>query len=144
MKTIQTYHCGKLCLYLLLSLADLLLTRQLVGGSPTEVYESNPIANAWLHAYGWAGLAAYKALAVLVVIGLVTLIFLHRPKLSGRVLQFACMATGSVVVYSCLLLGCLGSTTGPLQAAEKRIAHAHEHWTGPTSSPTFVKLTFKK
>src|SRR5919199_622006 len=48
----------KLCLFAVLSLADLGLTWQLLrdGGA----YESNPVAGWWLAHYGWAGVVAYS------------------------------------------------------------------------------------
>src|SRR5262249_49512615 len=96
-------HFGKLSLFALLSVADLFMTWQLVQGSDGQVYESNPIANAWLASFGWVGLSIYKILAMVLVAGSALYISFHRPKAGGRILLFACGTTAVVVGYSCLL-----------------------------------------
>ncbi len=94
-------HLGKLSIFAALSVADLFMTYQLVQASDGEVYyESNPVADAWLSSYGWVGLSIYKALAVLLVIMCAVYVSFHRPRLGGRLLLFACLATGAVVGYS--------------------------------------------
>jgi hypothetical protein len=113
---IMTIHPGKLSLYSMLSLADFFLTYHLVQQGGGEVYESNPIANAWLSAFGWAGLVIYKALAVLVVVGVVVIISRSRPRTSGNILLFGCCIVGGVVLYSCWLSG-----FGGLQSVEASI-----------------------
>src|SRR5438105_1085430 len=58
---------GGLFLFMLLSMADLSLTWFLLTGSNGKIYESNPIAAAWLATYGWAGLVLYKVLGLFLV-----------------------------------------------------------------------------
>jgi hypothetical protein len=106
---IHTIHLGKVTLYASLSLTDFFLTYHLLQRTDGAVYESNPIANAWLHAYGWAGLVAYKALAVLLVVGVAVFISRSRPRTAGNVLKFGCCTVGGVVLYSCWLSGFLGT-----------------------------------
>jgi len=95
----RSFYPRRLCLFVALSLADLLLTFQLVRGSDGEVREANPIAAAWLDAYGWAGLGAFKALMVLLVAGSCVFISRYRPRAGGGVLTYACLVTGAVVAY---------------------------------------------
>jgi hypothetical protein len=64
------------------------------------VYESNPIAEAWLSSYGWAGLALFKLAIILVVATLAAVVSLSRPRTGGHILTFACLAVASVVGYS--------------------------------------------
>jgi hypothetical protein len=104
-KPLHILHPGKLLLFAGLSATDLILTYRLVEHSGGQVYEGNPIANAWLSSYGWAGLALFKLAAMLLVAGTATFISLSQPRKAGHVLRFACVALGSVVVYSCWLLG---------------------------------------
>jgi hypothetical protein len=79
------------------------MTWYLVQGSGGHVYESNPVAGAWLESFGWAGLMVFKGLAILLVGGSALYISYHRPRVAGRVLVFACAVTAGVVLYSCYL-----------------------------------------
>src|SRR5262249_13113583 len=96
----MSQHPGKLLLFVSLSAADLWLTEGLLAHGDGWFYESNPIANAWLHAYGWTGLVIFKATSVAVVMGACLLISRSSPRASGRVLVFACSTLAVVVVYS--------------------------------------------
>ena len=115
---LKALHPGKLALFGVLSVADLLLTLRLVHASGGEVYESNPLASAWLELYGGTGLAIFKGLALLLVVGVVLYISLHRPRAAGKILAFACLATGFVVVYSCFLVGLFGKAPHEARTAE--------------------------
>jgi hypothetical protein len=99
----HTFHPTKLVLFALLSVADLFMTWQLVQATDGKVYESNPVANAWLTSFGWVGLTIFKTLAMLLVALTAVYISFHRPKTGGRVLIFACTATFLVVAYSCYI-----------------------------------------
>ena len=96
-------HPGKLTIFALLSVADLFMTWQLVQASDGKVYESNPVANAWLTSFGWAGLTVFKVLAMLLVALSAVYVSMYRPRTGGRILIFACAATAFVVGYSCYL-----------------------------------------
>src|SRR5262245_26725721 len=111
--TIKTLHPGKLSVYTVLSISDLFLTHRLVQQSDGLFYESNPIANAWLSAYGWVGLAAFKIGAMLLVAVMAAYISLRRPRAGAYVLRFACCAVATVVVYSCWLAGSFGAYGSP-------------------------------
>jgi hypothetical protein len=127
----KTFHPGKLSLYLTLSVADLLLTYHLLQQSGGSVYEGNPIANAWLSAYGWAGLILFKAMAVLIAGGAAAFISVYQPQRGGYVLKFACCALALVVLYSFSLVRSLGAETGQPDAralsVEKQIAVNYEY-----------------
>src|SRR5262249_26671570 len=93
-------HYRKLLAYFILSVLDLLLTWRLVQASGGQIYESNPVASAWLSTYGWQGLIVFKASMVMLIGLVVLLISLHRPDYGGRILIFACSVTAAVVLYS--------------------------------------------
>jgi hypothetical protein len=96
-------HPAKLILFALLSVADLFMTWQLVQASGGKVYESNPVANAWLVSFGWTGLTVFKALSMVMVAAAAIYVSLYRPRIGGGILIFACAATAYVVGYSCYL-----------------------------------------
>src|SRR6266849_905705 len=94
------FHPLRLILYAVLSAADLGLTYALIRQGEGDVYESNPIAEAWLSSYGWAGLAVFKLVIVLIVAALAAFVSLSRPRTGGHILTFACLAVAGVVAYS--------------------------------------------
>ena len=94
-----TRHRYKFLLFCLLSVADLILTLQLLGHSNGRVYEGNPLASSWLERYGSFGLALYKGLSVLVFVSAVVILSRRAPRTGGRVLIFGCLAVGVVVGY---------------------------------------------
>lgn len=94
------FHPVRLTLYAVLSAADLGLTYALIRHGDGEVYESNPIAEAWLSSYGWIGLAAFKLMIVAIVAALAAFVSLSRPRTGGHILTFACLAVAIVVGYS--------------------------------------------
>jgi hypothetical protein len=99
----KTFHPGKLALYGTLSFADFYLTYRLLQQGGGHVYEGNPIANAWLAAYGWSGLLVFKLMAVVLVATAAMFISVTRPQTAGRLLAFACLTVSVVVVYSTYL-----------------------------------------
>ena len=96
----KIFHPIRLSLYAVLSAADLGLTYALIRQGDGDIYESNPIAEAWLSSYGWAGLAVFKFLIVLIVAALAAFVSLSRPRTGGHILTFACLAVALVVGYS--------------------------------------------
>jgi uncharacterized membrane protein len=93
----------RLLLFLVLSLADLLITILLLTSSPYAA-EVNPIARAWFVRYEWQGLVVFKALVVVIVSAIGMYISLCRPETGRKVLTFACLVLGLVVIYSYRLL----------------------------------------
>jgi hypothetical protein len=104
-------HPGKLTLFAILSMMDLFLTYRLLRQSGGSIYESNPVANAWLNSFGWAGLTFFKVVCVSVFFVLLGLIAAYRPRAAQRLLSFCCLAVAGVVIYSCSLLGTFGRAT---------------------------------
>ena len=96
-------HTPKLFVFSLLSSADVCLTHYLVQNGNGTFYEGNPIASACLSAYGWTGLITFKGIAVGIVAAVAVILSLQRPRAAQRLLNFACMAVGAVVIYSCTL-----------------------------------------
>jgi hypothetical protein len=97
---LNCYHPYKVALYLVLNAVDWLLTWRLLMVSGGDIVESNPIAGACLYAYGWIGLAVFKAAVVLLVCGVAVFVSLYRPRTSGRLLSFGCLIVALVIVYS--------------------------------------------
>jgi Domain of unknown function (DUF5658) len=93
-------HPVRLILYMLLSVADLGLTYALIQLGNGDVYESNPIAEAWLSSYGWTGLALFKLAIILIVATVAAFVSLSRPRIGGHILTFACLTVALVVTYS--------------------------------------------
>jgi hypothetical protein len=90
--------------YSLLSLTDLTLTWVLIEYGGGRVRESNPVAHAWLAGFGWHGLIWFKATTMFVVAMVVLVLIRHRPRTGLILVSFACMAVGSVVLYSYQML----------------------------------------
>ncbi len=84
--------------YVVLSLTDLALTYLIVHAGIG--YESNPVAEAWLHLHGWEGLAAFKALSVVVFGATVAVLTRHRPRTAGALVVVGCVALFLVVAHS--------------------------------------------
>jgi hypothetical protein len=98
--SLNIFHPVRLTLYTVLSVADLGLTYALIQQGEGEVYESNPIAEAWLSSYGWTGLALFKLAIILIVATVAAFVSLSRPRTGGHILTFACLAVALVVTYS--------------------------------------------
>jgi hypothetical protein len=98
--SVSIFHPLRLTLYAVLSAADLGLTYALIRQGEGDVYESNPIAEAWLSSYGWVGLAVFKLVIVLIVAAVAAFVSLSRPRTGGHILTFACLAVAVVVGYS--------------------------------------------
>jgi hypothetical protein len=98
--TARNVPTGRLVLFILLNLVDLILTLQLLHQSDGQVYESNPIASWWLNRSGWLGLTAFKLVAILVVVLLLLIIVRVRPRVGSLVLSFGCTLLLAVVAYS--------------------------------------------
>jgi hypothetical protein len=90
--------------FVVLSAVDLLLTWVLLQNTGGMVYESNPIANALLSRYGWAGMIMFKLTDVLLVAWIVTLLSIFQPRAARRVLSIACGIVGMVALYSSYLI----------------------------------------
>ena len=91
---------GTLALFLVLSTADLFMTVLLLMGGEGKVIEANPIARAWLLKYHLTGLIMFKVAIMALVSGVGLIISLYRPETGKRLLTFACMVVGVVVLYS--------------------------------------------
>src|SRR5262245_9115683 len=91
---------GLLLAFIGLGLADLFLTWRLIQTNDGHVFESNPVANWCLVAYGWGGMAAFKLGMLVLIGGLVAVIAFSRPRTAELILVFACGAQSAVVVYS--------------------------------------------
>jgi hypothetical protein len=95
---------GRLALYVTLSFLDLVLTGVVLRYSNGRIYESNPIAGAWLEDYGWRGLVTFKVLMLLLVSLVSIFVSTRNPRAGTRLLTFACLVVGLVVLYSWYLL----------------------------------------
>jgi hypothetical protein len=131
--SLAAFHPKKLSIFAVLSVADLLLTYQLLQKTGGSVYEGNPIANAWLVAYGWAGLVVFKITAIIVLVSVAGVLSLRQPRLAGEVLTFACVTVGGVVVYSCTLMNWMHRGTDRPDLRPELVARA-----APSSEEAFA------
>jgi Domain of unknown function (DUF5658) len=94
--------------FALVSALDLLLTFLLLNGDTGSGWvrfdESNFIARYFLHSWGYRGLAYFKLAMVAFVVAICQLIALKRVDVGRRVLRFASVIVGAVVVYSVVLM----------------------------------------
>jgi hypothetical protein len=102
---LRSFFVPQLALFTLLNVADLLLTRLLLGQGLATVYEGNPVAAWLLGRHGWVGVACFKLATALLVAGAAAAVFARRPRLGVGVLAFGCATLAGVVVYSVALLG---------------------------------------
>lgn len=102
--SVKTATMVGLVLFGLLSVTDLCLTWMLIRHSGGRVYESNPLAHAWLAGYGWHGLIGFKSATVLVFATVVLVLLRYRPRAGLALVTFACLAVGWVVLYSYRML----------------------------------------
>lgn len=99
-----SFWVGGLTVFVLLSFLDLCLTWLLIEQNEGRIFESNPIANAWLAQFGWSGLLLFKLAAMTVVIGAVTIIARYHRVKAALILLFACLTLGGVAFHSKHLL----------------------------------------
>jgi hypothetical protein len=90
--------------FAVLSLADLVLTWTLLRRTGGMIYETNPIASAWLANYGWLGLMVFKSMTVLLFASACVLVSHYRPEKATRLVNFGSFLVAVVVLYSLFLL----------------------------------------
>jgi len=105
-KLSQKLSLVTLAAFLILSLADLILTRILLTQSGGEIYEANPLANLILSSFGWTGLTAFKFGMVLMISAIMIYVSYYQPKTARRLVGFAVLLMTGVVGYSGYLLVC--------------------------------------
>ena len=86
-------------LFVLLSIADLVVTYWLLSYSP-NFYESNPVANWFFRHWNIAGMTFFKFSVVAFVVVISEFVERRRKGFGKFVLIFGCVATAIVVVYS--------------------------------------------
>lgn len=139
---IRTVPAAGIVLFAGLSLADLSLTRIILHDGGGAAGEVNPFARAWLEQHGWAGFATFKIAAMLLVMAITVFLFLSAPRWGRRVLAFACLSVGSVVLYSVCLLTMAVPQFAQTRAAPPQYAASgprplilhwkhHRHWRSP-------------
>jgi hypothetical protein len=99
-----SHHRWLVCVFVTLSVLDLLLTWRLVEAPHSRVYEANPLAAAVLLRFGWLGLGVFKTVCVASGLGAIVLVNRWRPALGLRLLGLLCPALLGVVGYSAALL----------------------------------------
>jgi hypothetical protein len=93
-----------ICIFVLLSAADLVLTCWLLRPDSGGVYEANPLARRVVEGAGWLGLTGFKVLMVLFALSLIGIVARYRPWLARSVLQGGCALMGVLVLYSGVLV----------------------------------------
>ena len=102
--TTRRVYLAALVAFAALSATDFAQTYALIHAGGGSVYESNPVADAWLERYGWMELAAFKAGAVLALVGSVALLVGRSRRAAVGVAGFGCAALLAVTLYSRALL----------------------------------------
>ena len=90
---------GWIILFLILSIADLVVTYWLLSYSPT-FYESNPVANWFFKKWNFAGMTFFKFGVVAVVVVISEFVERKRPGTGKFVLILGSIVTAAVVAYS--------------------------------------------
>ena len=85
--------------FLLLNLADLLVTNTILNHRDQWGYESNPVARYWHGQWGLYGLVFLKFTLVAVVLVICQMIHRYRPTLARRLLVVCCIIVCLVVCY---------------------------------------------
>lgn len=110
----------KLALFLVLNLFDLLLTRLLVVPGNHHARELNPVANWFLHSWGWMGLTGFKLGMVLLVIAALQFIAIHRPRVAACLLEGGCYVLAAVVLYSGYAIATNGTSGWAVKSQDER------------------------
>jgi len=127
---LRSLFLPQLALFALLNVADLGLTRLLLGQGLSAVYEGNPVAAWLLGRHGWAGLALFKFATAALVAGAAVFVFARRPRLGVGVLAFGCVTLAGVVMYSTLLFGSTFFFADSVRASEAAAARRDQHLNG--------------
>lgn len=90
--------------FLLLNLADLVLTNAIVNHRHEWGYESNPVARYWYGRWGLPGMVFLKFTLVAIVLVICRMIDTHRPAVARRLLTFCCIVVFLVVCYGLAML----------------------------------------
>lgn len=93
-----------LAAFLVLSLADLILTKILLEQSGGAIYEVNPLADLIIQQMGWGALTFFKLGMVGMVAGIIIYIACHQPATARKLVSFACVLMSGVVGYSTYLV----------------------------------------
>ncbi len=93
-----------LAAFLVLSLADLILTKMLLEQSGGAIYEANPLADLIIQQLGWGALTFFKLGMVGMVASIIIYIACHQPATARKLVSFACVLMSGVVGYSTYLV----------------------------------------
>lgn len=110
-----------LIVFVVLSLADFFLTLRLIESGDGDVLESNPVAQYWYAAHGWAGMAGFKLAMVALVGALAVGISFGRRRTGEMVVIFACGAQAAIV-FNSILLDRLADNRVSTEPASMRVA----------------------
>ena len=93
-----------LSFFVVLSVADLVITKILLQQSGGAIYEANPLADLIIQNLGWGALTFFKFGMVSMVSAIVIYVAYYQPKTARRLLLFGCMLMTGVVGYSLCLM----------------------------------------
>ncbi|WP_145259037.1 DUF5658 family protein [Calycomorphotria hydatis] len=99
---LEVRHAGLIRIYLLVSLADLVMTYFLLRTG--SFHEANPIARWFLYGWGIRGMVYYKFTLVAIVCAISQFVARQREELGRFVLQVGIAVTFGVVCYGLTLL----------------------------------------
>ena len=90
--------------FIVLNLADLVLTYMILTHQDTWGYETNPVARYWHGLWGLPGLVFMKFNLVAIVLVICQMLHKYRPRLARRLLMLCCIIVGVVVCYGLAML----------------------------------------
>src|SRR5438128_2033341 len=91
-------------LFVLLQAGDLVSTWLVFGGECRPGWEGNPVAALVLCRLGWPGLAAFKGVGTVYVVGIAGLIRPNSPRHASGLLWLACLIVGLVCAHNAAAL----------------------------------------
>ena len=101
----QRVHMPRATLaFLLLNLADIVLTGALIADPLIDAYESNAVAAAWFERAGMPGMIALKCIMMIIIMIICELIYKYRPPVARRLLKALCVVVAVVVCYSVAII----------------------------------------
>lgn len=96
-------HVAETRAFIVVNVLDIVMTWRMLNSGDT-FYESNPLANYVLHAWGHKGMIYFKLGAVALVCIIAQIVNQRRPDLARMILTLGTLIVGCVVIYSLVLL----------------------------------------
>lgn len=96
-------HVAETRAFIVVNVLDIVMTWRLLT-TGDHFYESNPVANFFLQAWGPKGMVYFKLGVVALVCVIVQIVNQRRPDRARMILTLGTLIVGCVVIYSLVLL----------------------------------------